>query len=82
MISISELEKKSWEAASGRKTGDIYIEGIREIAERDGITIEEAARHLRRNLHEIGGLEHMDRLNNALEILQEHPEISSIADLE
>lgn len=52
------------------KPGDIYIEGLRGIAEKMGVSIEEAARIAEQDLYKVGGLEHLSPLQKALEWLK------------
>lgn len=77
-MDFSELENKSWEELIGRKAPNLYVLGILKAAEKHGITIEQAAERLRKDLHDVEGLEHLEQLNFALEVLQQHPEARSI----
>lgn len=52
------------------KPGDIYIEGLRGIAEKLGVSIEEAAKIAEQDLYQVGGLEHLSPTRKALEWLK------------
>lgn len=48
------------------KPGDIYIEGLKGMAEKLGVSIEEAARIAEQDLYDVKGEEHLKPLHDAL----------------
>ena len=49
-----------------QKPGDLYVEGLKAIAQREGVSIEEAAKIAEQDLIRVKGLEHIKPLKDAL----------------
>ncbi len=59
-----------------KEPGNLYIEGLRAIAERDGVSIEKAAEIVEQDLRRVGGLEHLSPTRKALNWLKDREGIN------